>query len=44
MNQEQILNGEKIRFGRFSWWIHFSLIRDRNDNYIKDNNTKQKDK
>ncbi len=23
-------------FGRFSWWIHFGLIRDKNDDYIKD--------
>ncbi len=43
MNEEQIINEKKIQFGRFSWWIPFSFIRDENDNYIKDMNTLPKD-
>ena len=30
---------EKIRFGKWSSWIHFSLIWDRNFKYTKDKNT-----
>ncbi len=40
MNEEQILNGKKIRFGKYSSWIPFSFIRDENYDYIKDINTK----
>jgi hypothetical protein len=36
MNEEKILNGEKIRFGKCSSWIPFSFIRDEDGNYIKD--------
>jgi hypothetical protein len=43
MNEEQILNGKKIRFGEWSSWIHFSLKWDKNYKGIKDKNTKQKD-
>ncbi len=44
MNEEQILNGKNIRFGRYSSCIPLSFIRDENDNYIKDKNTIPKDK
>jgi hypothetical protein len=43
MNGEQILNGKKIRFGRYSSWIPFSFMRDENYDYIKDMNTIPKD-
>jgi hypothetical protein len=39
MNEGQILNRKKIKFGRYSSWIPFSFIRDENYNYIKDKNT-----
>ncbi len=46
MNEEQILNGKKIRFGVYSSWTPFSFLslRDEYNNYIKDKNTIQKDK
>ena len=43
MNEEQILNGKKIRFGEWSCWIHFSLKWDKMYKGIKDKNAKQKD-
>jgi hypothetical protein len=44
MNEEQIINGEKIRFTIFSWWVPFSFIIDENDNNITEKNTIPKDK
>jgi hypothetical protein len=38
MNVEQIINGEKLRFARYSNWIPFRFIWDENDNYIEDIN------
>ncbi len=43
MNEEQILNGKKIRFRRLSYWIPFSFIRDEDNYDIKDKNTIPKD-
>jgi hypothetical protein len=44
MNEEQILNGKKKRFGGFSSWISFSFLKDENYSYIRDKNTIPKDK